>query len=736
VKTSETGFGPDLTLAALPPVTPGLPDARGYEKVSPNDNASANIYQDLPIGLSFSGQWTEHPFVVSPDGNAITYVGGPPEHGGVGVEGSNAGNQELARRDAGGGWSAANLEPPAPNHEEFGVFVGFTSDLSVGFLDYPGKPLAEGAPLAGAPGERFSTLYSQTFSTGAYEALLRTTPPNRSPFEFEAHNVEMHNKRIVAYAGSSAGLGHKLFVANDALTPNALDGGPTENNLYDSSAGTTTLVNVLPDGHSDPNATFGGPGTGGNSSGASNPPIFTHDISEDGGRIFWTDLNTGNLYVRDNDTAPQSPLEGERCTVPADACTVLIAESARFWNATPDGSKVLYTQGGDLYEETLATAQTIDLAPHGEVKGVAGSSEDLSYVYFVADAALAPGIQEQTCNEEEFKHPILTRCNLYAVHLGGPVRFIGALSPRDNRTSPQSFNQTYGVWQGGLSDSEAEVTPDGAHLLFVSAEPLTGYDSREEEEVFLYDFGSSRLSCVSCSQTGEPPPPVQVSQAGNAPYAAYLPASHLTTKQPQWISDDAERVFFDSIQALVPQDTNHRNDVYEWEAEGAGSCRLSPGCIFLLSDGTSPGGSFLIGSSATGDDVFFTSRGKLVPEDENENIDVYDARVGAPTRVASPQCTGTGCQGVPSAPPVFATPPSATYNGVGNFEAVTPAPVKGKAQPLTRAQKLAKALQACKRKAKNKRAACEGQAKKRYGATKKKKRPSSGNVKQSSGRGK
>ena len=725
-KGGETGVGADVAFTTHPLLAPGLPDGRGYEKVSPNENAGSNVYQDIPSNLSFEGQSTERPFIVASDGDTITYVGGPSEHGGIGVEGTDAGNQYLARHNAGGGWSSANVVPPAATLRDIARFVGFTDDLSVGFVNYPGAPLA-----AGAPGEGFETLYSKTFSTGAYEALVRTGPPNRSPREFGAPGMELGDSGA-GYAGSSTGPEHSLFAANDALTPNAHDGGALENNLYDSSGGTTTLVNILPDGHTDPNATFGGPG-----STSSNPPILSHDISSDASRIFWTDQNSGNLYVRENDTAPQSPLAGETCTVPADACTVLIAESARFWNATPDGSKVLYTQGGDLYEKDLDTGQAIDLAPHGEVKGVAGSSEDLSYVYFVADAALAPGAQEQACDEEENKLASATRCNLYAAHLGEPTRFIGALSPSDNRTLSQSFYAHYGVWQGGLADTEAEVTPDGAHLLFVSTEPLTGYESRERGEVFLYDFGSSQLSCVSCSQTGEAPPRVN---GENRPLAAYLPSSHLATKAPQWISDDADRVFFDSNQALVSQDTNNRIDAYEWEADGSGSCTLDPGCIFLLSDGTSPEGSWLIGSSASGDDVFFTTRGKLVPADENENIDVYDARVGVTAPPASPQCTGSGCQGVPSAPPIFATPPSATFNGVGNFAPPSSTPVKAKAKPLTRAQKLAKALKACKKKAKRKRAACERQARAKYGAkAKTKKKPSSkqrGNVKQSSRRGK
>jgi hypothetical protein len=93
---------------------------------------------------------------------------------------------------------------------------------------------------------------------------------------------------------------------------------------------------------------------------------------------------------------------------------------------------------------------------------------------------------------------------------------------------------------------------------------------------------------------------------------------------------------------------------------------------------------------------------------------------------------------VPSAPPIFATPPSVTYNGVGNFEAArASSPAGVKAKPPTRAQRLASALRKCKKVPRKKRAACQRQAARKYG-TKTRKTPSSkkrGFVKQSSGRG-
>jgi hypothetical protein len=229
-------------------------------------------------------------------------------------------------------------------------------------------------------------------------------------------------------------------------------------------------------------------------------------------------------------------------------------------------------------------------------------------------------------------------------------------------------------------------------------------------EVFVYDADANKLFCASCNTSGEP-----LSFTKEGP-AALLPASSSDTYLPRWISEDGSRVFFDSSESLVPTDTNGRQDVYEWEQDGAGSCQDSGGCVYLLSGGTSTDYSYLIDASATGDDVFIDTRAQLVPQDENDNFNVFDVRVGGVQPLSVPACSGTGCQGVPPAPPIFATPSSVTFAGVGNFEP-SPRPLAVKAKPLTRAQKLAKALKACKRggSRRGERAVCEAHARKRYG---------------------
>jgi hypothetical protein len=108
-------------------------------------------------------------------------------------------------------------------------------------------------------------------------------------------------------------------------------------------------------------------------------------------------------------------------------------------------------------------------------------------------------------------------------------------------------------------------------------------------------------------------------------------------------------VFFDTADALVPRDTNNKQDVYEWER----------GTVYLISSGTSDDISTFVDSSANGDDAFFTTRSQLVPQDQDENSAMYDARVngGFPNEppLAAP-CSDEACQGPLSAPP---TPPTA-----------------------------------------------------------------------------
>jgi hypothetical protein len=680
-----------------------LPDGRVYEAVSPvASEGGRNAF--VPIaGSGFLTTNGEHGilsarlFEAADDGDAVAYSGEPPPTGGTGSFGSGSGDQYLSRRSAGGGWTQVDIQR-STGGSTWGVL---SSDLSTGIV----SALGAGVPAGTGAPENYPNRFLHATAEGPegiYQPFYTVTPPNRSPDEFVVP---------LTYGGSSADGAHQIFQANDALTNNALDPGPEANNLYDSVHGALSLVNVLPGGTSDANATFGAPAL------PESVPNFSRVVSNDGSRIFWTDLNTEvtaenptgvtRLFVRLNASEPTAQ------TVQADAA---VGGGGTYSTASTDGSKVFFTKEGDLYEYNVVSAQTVDLAEGGDVQGLLGASEDGSYVYFVAAGALAPGATAGTCKEageetvkeveeqdEERRGQIPTgrACNLYVSHAGSPLRFIAALPATDNsQVVPFDGNgeQSHsGGWRADIGNRTAYVSPDGRSLMFMSNHSLSGYDNeitfktlggpmsrRGLYEVFLYEAAADELRCVSCDPSGAAPVATNFNTYGSHfPIGGFFPITKsrsgtprdVNTYQPRVISKDGSRVFFDSGEPLVPEDINGWLDVYEWERNGSGSCRQSQGCIYLLSGGTDPDSSYLIGASASGDDVFMITRAQLVSQDRNDNNDVYDARVGGVQLSSSAECPQAGCERVTPPPPVFATPPSVAFNGVGNFPPISTKPV-------------------------------------------------------------
>jgi Fe-S-cluster-containing dehydrogenase component len=132
----------------------------------------------------------------------------------------------------------------------------------------------------------------------------------------------------------------------------------------------------------------------------------------------------------------------------------------------------------------------------------------------------------------------------------------------------------------------------------------------------------------------------------------------------------------------------------------------------------------LLGTDASGANVFFATTESLVQQDRNTGEDYYDARIctgsercpATTDEPGAPVCV-EGCQANASRTGTVASPASITFEGPGNLPVpmVKPA-AKPKAKVLTRAQRLAKALKACKRdKSKKKRSSCEKSAHKKFG---------------------
>lgn len=700
--------GADGTFTTIvPSSTP--PDDRVAEMVTPVENNGADVYSpNLEIqNFGEFGVESYLPFRASPSGDAVTYAGEPTPEGTGAAGGHTLGNQFLARRTA-SGWTQQNISPRARPRA---FYEAFSADLTTGVLRAGGNQIEPSALLEEAP-SGYGVLYERSSATGATRALFTSfvgAPPEAESFS-------------ATFAGGSEDFKTLLFEASAALTP----GAPAGNDLYEETAGQLSLVNVLPNGATEPEASFGAPATS-----LETTPEYSHDISQNGTRIFWTGQQSKGLYMHEVG-APTLQLDASQAAG--------LGGGGQFRTASGDGSKIFFTDdaaagltgdtipgsGANLYEYDLTSHLLHDLSssPHADVLGVVGASSDGSYVYFGANGALAPGALEGA--------------NLYERH-DGVTRYIATLSEEDGTSIPP-YNGTgsslAGDWAQGMGARTAEVTGDGGHLTFVSRRPLTAYDNHNLTEVYVYSAATAQLLCASCDPTGAPPTPWPLHPA----LGGILPNSGTedglenfnrtlgnpnTTRTPTWISADGSKVFFDSAVPLAPEDTNGRVDVYEWERDGSGTCSRTAGCVYLLSGGKSSENSYLYDTSETGSDVFFDTRAQLAEADRNETTDVYDAREGGLRPATPPACSGAGCQGVPPAPPQFAIPPSTNFNGLGNFPPLGQANTSTKTAAQIKAERLAKALSACKRyRAKAKRRHCQASARKRFGPAKHSRRAS------------
>jgi hypothetical protein len=596
IATSAEGAddGPAQAFRTFSLEASGLPDNRAWELVSPAQKNGGQVIPANPTIASCAdckpGTIADRfPMQSSEDGDSVVYQGFPFSF----TEGAAVFNQYLSTRTT-SGWQTTNLSPALMGNGSNRGYKAFDPELDQGLLSQFDPVLSPEAP------DGFADLYAQpTASPESLTPLLLSDPPNRLP---EGQGPESFD---LAYAGASADLSRVFLLANDALTPEtsfapaAEDGGPSKYDLYEWAAGQLRLVNVLP----------------GNTVSAAGGPIFpgpsSHAISADGSRAFWSD-ESGQVYVREN---------GESTTA--------IPDPGKFLTASADGSRVLLADG-HLYD--LETKVLTDLTEgQGGFQGLAGHSDDLSHVYFVATAVLDETSNELGATAQAGKP------NLYDWH-GVAARYVVTMLPTDTET-----------WNASPADRSAEASSDGRWLAFLSTGSLTGYDNRgtcgggsrliDCTEVFLFDSNTGSLLCASCSPSGQAPVgPSVLRLVQSSP--SYLP-------QPHYLSNSG-RLIFDSADSLSPFDTNDRvEDIYQYEPEGIGNCLRQAGCVSLISAGREPVDSNFLTMDPSGKNVFFTTRDQLVLKDKDELIDVYVARedggIAAETEVPRGGCQGEAC---------------------------------------------------------------------------------------------
>jgi hypothetical protein len=565
-----------------------LPDCRAYEMVSPVDKNGGQVE---PPGAIAAGGLLQ----AAAEGSTATF----DSRASIGAEAKGAplGSQYIARRGA-AGWATEDISTPMVSGSYGTELEGvpyrlFSGDLARGLLlngrhcrgEGAGCPVANPPlPGSGAP-PGYQNYYLRESADGGFTPLLTAAdllflPPPAADFG-------------LALAGASSDLHHVVLSSCAALSAAAVEVPQGEGcdasqpNLYEWSGSGLSLINVLP------GETEGTPGAA--------LAAQSSAISADGSRVYWRDLEDGNLYLREGG-------QTKRVDVAAGG-------GGEFQTASTDGSLAFYAKAGHLYRyDATGAGSSIDLTPSGGLQGVLGASQSGAYVYY------------------------LTADGLFLWRGGTPIEIASGADAGD-------YPPDTGT---------ARVSADGTRLAFVATAPLLGYDNTDladgqpDSQVYLYDATGPGLACISCNPTNERPSgpstiPGSIAN-GAGPQA---PDSY----KPRALTAGGRRLFFNSADALTSGDKNSAPDVYEWEAPGTGSCAGAGGCLALVSSGESEDGASFADASASGSDAFFLTGRSLVGTDPG-SVDLYDAREGGgfPEPVKPIPCEGDSCQVLPSAP--------------------------------------------------------------------------------------
>jgi hypothetical protein len=648
-----------------------LPDCRGYELVTPEHLGRT---QDMVFENDVDSGFVS----IDGDGFALRAFGAFLEPA-TSISGTRAVFVRTSK-----GWEMTPVTTPAMEGEEV-VLQLLSPDLSrIAF--------EAGQALVGTGGtfEQGSRTFEAGPIGGPYSTLA-TVPPSYS--------------RKTQLVGANAGVPGNtppfsavvLSSADHVLLPPGPEREAAERteaehaDLYEWSGEQLRLVNISGNGQAigPCGATLGSSKVVGNAVNA---------VSADGSKVFFRSpegphmsgcLEPG-LYMRVDGRETVDVSEPEGVSVaPVDRGDVL------YDGASADGSRVFFTTvtaltpsaesrpGYKLYEyDTEASAEHRLTLIGNEVATVERQfvnpgvvvSEDGSAVYY-----------EGECGFEE-----------HGQHFG-----VAGICRYETATGETSFVAV--PQETVFADEPWSVTPGGDFFLFASGSPANplpvefqGPDGLERElrgaggheELYRYDAADGVVTCVSCGE-------------GIAPGRGFLrePESNISTFAfpdiPQGalsISEDGRRVFFQTTAKLVPQDTNKSSeveeekgelgagtDVYEWEQDGTEEapglfCQVANGCTHLISAGEAVGPERFLGSSANGDDVFFTSAAQLLPQATPEFTNIYDARVDGGFSPPQPSVECAICQGVGSPARQFGTPASVTLAGAGNPPASTRPP--------------------------------------------------------------
>jgi hypothetical protein len=582
-----------------------LPDCRAYELVTP---PNTNGRGPLAAYIGFAPTAGFPVELATPDGSSLLFMtngGSLPIAGGNGVQDGYEAVRGLS------GWEV-RAEGPSGAQSQTPLAGGASPDHGFWFW-MTGGVNDHGSLVVGGKDTTYVRYPDGSFHLVG-EGVLNDDPGAK------AHSI--------SFGGS-----HTIISATIPLIEGASPAGTRT--IYDRrSDGSLDVVSLEPSGEA--------PGAG--------AEVFFQGSDDAGTAVAFTVVSGGttSLFLRDS----------------AAATTALIASTAgkiEFAGLSADGRLLTYVKGGDLFSYDAASGISTKIGFGGQSTPV-NVSADGSHVYFVSPKVLMVG------------GPSNGGQNFYVWDSQtGSSAFIGQLTTLDVEGESGAYG--LGRWLEGVNATgisgpaldPSRTTPDGRVLVFESHANLTGYDSDGHSEIYMYVAGEEpSLSCLSCS-------PALLDAGSDAHLQVPIGADPLAVTNGQVpihnVTSDGRTVFFQTGDALVPDDVDQVDDVYEWSAMGPGGCNVPAGCLALISSGHSSADNYLFAATPDGHDVFFSTGDQLLGADTDPTASIYDARIGGgfPEPAVDP-CEGEGCKAQPESPPPLAGPGSTATGESGNVK--------------------------------------------------------------------
>jgi hypothetical protein len=647
--------------------SPGLPDGRVYEMASPPNKhgyeAGANVAPtEGNQTQDFGSEGQPFLSVASPDGNAVSFGSAGPA---AEVNASGLSQVFVANRATGGGWTShSDMARGRELNEIAGLFgqnpywLDFSSDLS--HLAY----VVFAPQVPGPPQASFVNFY------------LSGPDPMAAPTWLARPQIPAPEYGYgLTPVGGAPDLSSVYFTYSQKLLPG--EESRIGWGFYEYRNGKLSPAGVLPDGTVPTGGAVPSAMTPTENFRRENTPDATaNEVSIDGKRAFFVSPDPEfvegagakiQLYVRKTEADESQN-------------TLLVSGSqlsGHIGEAASDGAMPMGNPARNAENE--ASRPTYSFA-----------SPDGSHVFFRSIDRLVSAAPNDTA-PKTYDFNVETRELEYLPSLNGEIVISTADGSSvyfvDPAASPAQLDRWSQGPEGGSATSVAQLpgggylgparlSSDDSILVFQAEAPIPGFNdggshlnhggerTSGAEQIFRYDAATNALSCVSCPPHGVTPSgPSYISEIDQYQNVFGILGGTSGVNDDRGVSADGSHVFFDTPDPLVPQDTNGKRDVYEWE----------DGKVFLLSTGTSTEASFLLDNSESGNDVFFATVDELHQGDNDEAFDVYDARVPRPGDSPPPSavpCQGDVCQGPPSEPALLGTPASATFNGLGNLAPV------------------------------------------------------------------